>query len=168
MGQAEALGADICPGLAAAGIRYNADGLVKGIAIGNMGNDKTASLNAGRPGRTIKHGICKYEYGVELTMDAGRYMLEQLRLNSEWHGGLAHDGHGRTDSSSRRENKNVDRIPRHPNAGLINRISEERTRGFSFGSIAATLNKEGVYGSCGARWYASSVCAFLHRHSKKR
>ncbi len=50
--QAEALGAEIYPGFAAAEVLYHGDGTVKGIATGDMGRDKN-----GEPGPNFEPGV---------------------------------------------------------------------------------------------------------------
>ena len=90
-------------------------------------------------------------------MDKGRFMLEQL-LN---------------DSRHRRWRRNEDRAAMPPDenmrpmptSGLLESIHARRSRGESFASIAAALNKQGYSGGYGGRWYAGSVWAFLQRHS---
>jgi len=79
--QAEALGADLFPGFAAAEILYNEDGSVKGVATGDMG--------VGRDGQPTE----QYQPGMELharyTIFAegsrghlGRQLNEKLKLNA--------------------------------------------------------------------------------------
>lgn len=55
----------------------------------------------------------------------------------------------------------------HPsrNLDLLQSIHTWRDRGKSFGAIAALLNQQGLSGRYGARWYASSVRAYLQRRS---
>jgi len=79
--QAEALGADLFPGFAAAEVLYNEDGSVKGVATGDMG--------VGRDGQPTE----QYQPGMELharyTIFAegsrghlGRQLNEKLKLNA--------------------------------------------------------------------------------------
>ena len=48
---------------------------------------------------------------------------------------------------------------------LLESINARRARGESFASIAAALNKQGVSGRYGGRWYAGSVWAYLQRRT---
>lgn len=50
-------------------------------------------------------------------------------------------------------------------ADLLEKMITRRARGESFASIAADLNKQGVCGGYGCRWYAGSVRAYMQRHS---
>lgn len=47
---------------------------------------------------------------------------------------------------------------------MLRIIAEQRKRGESFSSIAAALNKQGLRGSNGGRWYSASVREYLLRH----
>lgn len=46
---------------------------------------------------------------------------------------------------------------------LLSKLMAQRARGESYGAIATDLNRRGVRGRYGARWYASSVRALLKR-----
>ena len=52
--------------------------------------------------------------------------------------------------------------------GLLVELFKRRDSGESFAAIAADLNRRGVRGRYGARWYTASVRAFLHRRSVDR
>jgi len=90
-------------------------------------------------------------------MDKGHFMLQQL---------LDDSGHRRWRRSEARAamppNENMRPMPA---SGLLESIHARRSKGESFASIAAALNKQGCSGGYGGRWYASSVWAFLQRHS---
>jgi hypothetical protein len=51
-------------------------------------------------------------------------------------------------------------------AGLLGQINERRVGGESFSSIAAALNRKGISGNYGGRWYASSVREYMQRRSQ--
>ncbi|WP_206047121.1 recombinase family protein, partial [Noviherbaspirillum denitrificans] len=51
---------------------------------------------------------------------------------------------------------------------LLRCVAEQRMRGKSFSSIAAMLNKQGLRGRHGGRWYSASVRDYLLRHVEMR
>jgi hypothetical protein len=51
---------------------------------------------------------------------------------------------------------------------LLMELNTRRNSGESFAALAADLNRRGVRGRYGARWYTASVRAFLHRRSVDR
>lgn len=51
---------------------------------------------------------------------------------------------------------------------LLLELFTRRDSGESFAALAADLNRRGVRGRYGARWYTASVRAFLHRRSVDR
>lgn len=51
---------------------------------------------------------------------------------------------------------------------LLLELFMRRDSGESFAALAADLNRRGVRGRYGARWYTASVRAFLHRRSADR
>jgi hypothetical protein len=53
-----------------------------------------------------------------------------------------------------------------PASGILERINDGRAKGESFYSIAAALNREGLSGRYGGRWYGSSVWAYLQRSAR--
>jgi len=51
---------------------------------------------------------------------------------------------------------------------LLMELNTRRNSGESFAALAADLNRRGVRGRYGARWYTASVRAFLRRRSVDR
>ena len=95
-------------------------------------------------------------------MDKGHFMLQQLLNDSVVRS--SPDRHWRRREG--RDGMNRKEIAMSvPASGLLESINMRRSRGESFASIAAALNKQGFSGGYGGRWYASSVWAYLQRHS---
>ena len=90
----------------------------------------------------------------------GHFMLQQLLRDSV--AGSATERQWRYGGGSP-DTKRGENAARSASKALLESINARRSRGESFASIAAVLNKQGISGAYGGRWYASSVSAYLQR-----
>lgn len=96
-------------------------------------------------------------------MDNRYFMFQQL----------LRDSNAITGSIGRHSRRHDDRVRMKGGAAgaagpmlcLLENINARRAKGESFASIAADLNKQGLTGRYGGRWYASSVWTYLQRWS---
>lgn len=83
------------------------------------------------------------------------FMLRQLQELAEAMQGASApeepDGQGRAPARQR----DADEL-------CFSALSARRARGESYGAIAADLNRRGIRGRYGARWYGASVWSLLH------
>ena len=83
------------------------------------------------------------------------FMLRQLQVLSEvMQAALLpdkQDGQGHTSAGQ----QDADEL-------CFSALSARRARGESYGAIAADLNRRGIRGRYGARWYGASVWSLLH------
>lgn len=93
-------------------------------------------------------------------MDKPYFMLQQLLKDYKALNARGGDAlHGGEKILVRRRNSGIS----FPALSLLNKISAEREKGQSYAAIAAALNKQGLTGRYGGRWYASSVSRYLQR-----
>jgi hypothetical protein len=98
------------------------------------------------------------------TVDKYYFMLQQLVRDSDAIAGRLRRHYSRHHSEHvhMKGDTSGDSVPK---LFLLENINARRAKGESFASIAAELNKQGVTGGYGGRWYASSVWMYLQRWS---
>jgi electron-transferring-flavoprotein dehydrogenase len=80
--QAEALGVDIFPGFAAAGVLYNDDGAVRGVVTGDMGVARDGSHTANyQPGMELLGRYTMFAEGARGQL--GRQLIERYKLDQD-------------------------------------------------------------------------------------
>ncbi|OWW18161.1 hypothetical protein AYR66_03115 [Noviherbaspirillum denitrificans] len=88
-------------------------------------------------------------------------MFQQLLKDTE---SIARDRHSRLHDRALRMKPAAPAATRQVLC-LLESIHASRAKGESFAAIAAELNKQGLTGPYGGRWYASSVWHYLQRRS---
>ncbi|WP_082584238.1 recombinase family protein [Noviherbaspirillum sp. Root189] len=86
-----------------------------------------------------------------------KFIEQQLRASELLH-------KDRNQLVKKRAAADISRTTWYDRAAVLARISQCRQRGKTFSAIASELNRQGLRGRNGARWYSSSVRAFLVRH----
>lgn len=95
-------------------------------------------------------------------MDSGYSLLEQLLAFSK---SSICAGAQREHEDLGRKSGNEPWAEAGQQLRVVKSIAESRARGETFSAIAASLNKQGLRGRNGARWYSASVREYLKRHS---
>jgi hypothetical protein len=86
------------------------------------------------------------------------FMLQQLLVLSE-------TVHAKPSRNKQGVGGHTKAVQQHFDELCFSALSARRARGETYGAIAADLNRRGIRGRNGARWYGASVWTLLHRPS---